>query len=103
VPYAKVIQALIRDDFRCVVTGIYFTRVDSVQYLNITEEEKRAAGGEVFTKCAHIVPDSTYFNVTVPSRKVCLFFGFLDLVTYPCTERLFCLSIGSLEAVRIRC
>ncbi|KAF8263835.1 hypothetical protein EI94DRAFT_1739875 [Lactarius quietus] len=62
-------QALLRDGYRCVVTGIYDSNVDLVQDLNVTEEEKRAAGGEVFTECAHIVPDSTYFNVADPSDK----------------------------------
>jgi len=62
-------QALLRDGYRCVVTGTYDSNVDLVQDLNVTEEEKRAAGGEVFTECAHIVPDSTYFNVANPSDK----------------------------------
>jgi len=60
-----------RDGFRCVVSGIYDVRVLSVPYITVTKEEILAAagcvGGVVHTACAHIVPDSTYFNVTVNS------------------------------------
>jgi hypothetical protein len=54
------IQALERDGFRCVVTGKY----DLKASMNISEQEVIAAGGAVNTECAHIVPDSTYFDVS---------------------------------------
>ncbi|KDQ49727.1 hypothetical protein JAAARDRAFT_63505 [Jaapia argillacea MUCL 33604] len=52
-------QALIRDGFRCVVTGVY----DETARPNVSVEEIVLARGIVNTECAHIVPDSTYFNV----------------------------------------
>jgi hypothetical protein len=98
---AKVIQALIRDGFRCVVTRIYDLRFASVPYITMTDKELLAAGGVVRTECAHIVPDSTYFNLTASSPdKVWPFSGFLDLIPH---LGLFCLCVGSLEAVRVHC
>ncbi|KIJ15329.1 hypothetical protein PAXINDRAFT_114990 [Paxillus involutus ATCC 200175] len=39
--------------------------------MTVTDEEVLAAGGEMHSECAHIVPDSTYFNVTAnsPDKK----------------------------------
>ncbi|KAN0140517.1 hypothetical protein V8E53_001726 [Lactarius tabidus] len=70
-PAAKE-QALIRDGYRCVVSGIYDSIADSEdseEKLSITKAEIKAAGGKVFTECALTVPDSTYFNVTGSSDK----------------------------------
>ena len=64
---AVAIQALIRDNFRGVVTGTNDLRVNSVPYMNMTRASLFAAGGGVHTECAHIAPDSTYFKVTVDS------------------------------------
>jgi hypothetical protein len=104
---ANAIQALIRDGYRCVVSGIYDSIADSEdseEKLSITKAEIMAAGGKVFTECAHIVPDcTTYFNVTGSSDKVWPFSSFLDLIFYLCVEGLFCLCVGRLEAVRVRC
>jgi hypothetical protein len=89
---ANAIQALIRDGYRCVVSGIYDSIADSEdseEKLNITKAEIKAAGGKVFTECAHIVPDSTYFNVTDSSDKVWPFSSFLDsdLIFLPLRRR----------------
>jgi len=45
-------QALIRDNWRCVVTGIH----DSNAPDDITAQLD-------FTECAHIIPESTFFGV----------------------------------------
>jgi hypothetical protein len=103
---ANAIQALIRDGYRCVVSGIYDSIADSEdseEKLSITKAEIKAAGGKVFTECAHIVPDSMYFNVIGLSDKVWPFSSFLDLIFYLCVEGFFCLCVGSLEVVRVRC
>ena len=79
----NLIQALVRDGFRCVVTRIYDIRFESVPYITVTNEEVLAVGGTVRTDCAHIVPDSTYFNVATNSPdKVRPFSSFLDLIPY---------------------
>jgi hypothetical protein len=68
--------------------------------MNITYEERRAAGGVVYTECTHIVPDSTFFTVTGNSlNNVWPFSCFLDLIPYLCVDRLFCLCDSSLETV----
>ncbi|KAH8828744.1 hypothetical protein DL96DRAFT_1595475 [Flagelloscypha sp. PMI_526] len=58
-------QALIRDSYRCIVTGRY-----DVNAPNLTEEVAIAAGGAVHTLCAHIVPEleSTNLKVEVKDR-----------------------------------
>ncbi|KAH8801243.1 hypothetical protein DL96DRAFT_1635691 [Flagelloscypha sp. PMI_526] len=56
-------QALIRDAFRCVVSGKY-DRVAPV-----SGDIKRAAGGGVYTELAHIIPESTYFDVNKSPKK----------------------------------
>lgn len=49
---------------------------------------------------AHIVPDSTYFNMIANSLdKVWPFAGVLDLIPH---LGLFCLYVCSLEAVRVQ-
>lgn len=65
----KLVQALVRDGYCCLVTGIYDVQVASDP--NINEEIIMAAGGEVYTECAHIVPDPIYLGVlTNTFRKV---------------------------------
>lgn len=53
-------QALERDGLRCVVTRKY----DLAASRSISEKQVIDAGGAVNTECAHIVPDSTYFDVS---------------------------------------
>ncbi|KAF8227805.1 hypothetical protein L208DRAFT_1365677 [Tricholoma matsutake] len=53
-------QALERDGLRCVVTGMF----DFAASRSISDQQVIAAGGAVNTECAHIVPDSTYFDVS---------------------------------------
>jgi hypothetical protein len=60
---AKGTQALHRDGYCCVITGLYDSSPESVRNLNITAEQIIAAGGAWATHCAHIVPDSIYLNV----------------------------------------
>jgi len=54
-------QALIRDRHRCVATGKY-----DMQAMNLPGIDKNdiRKSGVVFTECAHIVPESTYFDVS---------------------------------------
>jgi hypothetical protein len=63
---AKAIQALIRDGYRCIATGLY----DDSPNLGITDDEIIADGGACTTKCTHIVPDSMYLNVINRSDQV---------------------------------
>ncbi|KAF8347441.1 hypothetical protein F5887DRAFT_31694 [Amanita rubescens] len=55
-------QALIRDGYKCVVTGKY----DMEAYKGSLVDRRviRAAGNPVHTELAHILPDSTYFDVS---------------------------------------
>ena len=77
-------------------------KVSSASDITVTDEEVLAAGGEMHSERAHIVPDSTSFNVI--ANSVWPFSGLLDLMPYLCVERLlFCLSVGCLEAVRVQC
>ncbi|KAK7037503.1 hypothetical protein VNI00_010995 [Paramarasmius palmivorus] len=57
-------QALIRDGFRCVATGMYDSK--ALQVPELAEERK---ANLINTECAHIVPQSTYFNVSTDSDK----------------------------------
>ncbi|KAJ3731422.1 hypothetical protein DFJ43DRAFT_1132519 [Lentinula guzmanii] len=50
------VKALIRDRYRCVITGIYDLSMRETQLT-------------VHLKCAHIVPDSTYFDVEQTKKK----------------------------------
>ncbi|KAK0442709.1 uncharacterized protein EV420DRAFT_1074455 [Desarmillaria tabescens] len=52
--------ALVRDGFRCVVTGKYHR--DALSEVSASPEEIRAAG-VVHTQCAHIGPETTYFDM----------------------------------------
>ena len=58
---AKVVQALLRDGYQCLVTGFYAVQVSSDPDIDLDEE---AIGHQVYTVCAHIVPDSSYFKVS---------------------------------------
>ncbi|KAF9053840.1 hypothetical protein BDZ89DRAFT_939122, partial [Hymenopellis radicata] len=53
--------ALIRDGFRCVVSGVYDEA--ALTELGLTAEQALAHGGTVYTHCAYIVPEFTYFAV----------------------------------------
>ncbi|KAH7889119.1 hypothetical protein F5I97DRAFT_475539 [Phlebopus sp. FC_14] len=55
-------QALVRDGFRCVVTGLYDRAAVAAQVLG-TEEIDSTGMIPISTECAHIVPSSTYSNV----------------------------------------
>ncbi|KAG7085726.1 hypothetical protein E1B28_003269 [Marasmius oreades] len=54
-------QALIRDSYRCVVTGKYHAEIPAS--FNI-DEENRNRVGSVFTECARIVPEATHFEIS---------------------------------------
>jgi len=56
-------QALIRDGYRCLATRVYDGRGMLDPDIIFDEE----AIGYVFTECAHIVPDSAYFQVSANS------------------------------------
>ncbi|KAK0203364.1 hypothetical protein DFS33DRAFT_1261934, partial [Desarmillaria ectypa] len=55
------LHALVRDGFRCVVAGNYHR--DTLSEISASTDEVREAG-VVYTQCAHIVPEPTYFNVS---------------------------------------
>ncbi|KAK0207733.1 hypothetical protein IW262DRAFT_1281698, partial [Armillaria fumosa] len=60
------LQALIRDGFRCVVTASY--HYDSLSEVSASAAEIKKAR-VVLTECAHIVPESTYFDVSDQSSS----------------------------------
>ncbi|KAF4586503.1 hypothetical protein EYR38_010782 [Pleurotus pulmonarius] len=60
-------QALIRDGYRCVISGVYDILAES-QLPGISLEQLDAVG-EVNTQCAHIVPASVRFNLTFFSNN----------------------------------
>ncbi|KAG6371938.1 hypothetical protein JVT61DRAFT_8949 [Boletus reticuloceps] len=56
-------HALTRDNWRCVVTGTLDRRVpEHIAQLDPT-------GDVVYTQCAHIIPESTYFGVQPKSKE----------------------------------
>jgi len=52
-------EALIRDGYKCVLTGKYDSQALDVPDI---DEETIIRVGAVNTRCAHIAPESTYFN-----------------------------------------
>lgn len=54
-------RALLRDGFKCVVSGKYDTKAIAVD--SISKNDIRQFG-IVHTECAHVVPESTYFDVS---------------------------------------
>jgi len=61
-------QALMRDGYRCLATGIYDVQA-ALDPINIDEEIIMAAGGDTHTECAHILPDSLYFDVSANAKR----------------------------------
>ncbi|KAJ3794296.1 hypothetical protein GGU11DRAFT_690093, partial [Lentinula aff. detonsa] len=59
------VKALIRDRYRCTITGIY-DRGAPESILSQTMRETQPTG---YLECAHIVPDSTYFDVDQTKKK----------------------------------
>ncbi|KAK0216735.1 hypothetical protein EDD85DRAFT_798168 [Armillaria nabsnona] len=53
--------ALVRDGFRCVVTGVYDQNTVGETSASLDEIGE---AGTVYTQCTHIVPESPYFNVS---------------------------------------
>ncbi|KAG7095838.1 hypothetical protein E1B28_006533 [Marasmius oreades] len=82
-------QALIRDGYRCVVTGKYNQIIPAT--FDVNEEEVMRVGTG-WTECAHIVPDSTY-TYTKISDEECL---------TSIAKRGTSASLLSLEAFRLR-
>jgi hypothetical protein len=54
-------QALVRDGYRCVVTGKYDVLAETESLVDL---EVILTAGSVHTELAHILPESTYFNVS---------------------------------------
>ncbi|KAF8550034.1 hypothetical protein OG21DRAFT_1420364 [Imleria badia] len=57
-------HALIRDDWKCVVTGIIDCRAPE---RIIAQLDPTTVG--VYTQCAHIIPEATYFGVEPKSKE----------------------------------
>jgi hypothetical protein len=70
VGFCVLYQALVRDGFRCIVTGKY----DMASDISHVDKNAVREAGVVNTECAHIVPESTYVDVsntpTSPPHKV---------------------------------
>ncbi|KAK0442704.1 uncharacterized protein EV420DRAFT_1074311 [Desarmillaria tabescens] len=60
-------RALVRDGFRCVVTGTYDQ--SAINEISASLDEIREAG-TVYTQCAHIAPEFTYFDVIDQNNEV---------------------------------
>ncbi|EPQ57615.1 hypothetical protein GLOTRDRAFT_120712 [Gloeophyllum trabeum ATCC 11539] len=58
-------QALLRDGYRCAVTGAYDTLAQDM----LNDELADPQVWLVDTECAHIVPESTYFNVNTDNSQ----------------------------------
>ncbi|KAH7887231.1 hypothetical protein F5I97DRAFT_1807702 [Phlebopus sp. FC_14] len=56
-------QALVRDGFRCVVTGLYDRAAVAAKVL-APKDVNNMGMIPIFTECAHIVPSSTYFDLS---------------------------------------
>ncbi|KIK64646.1 hypothetical protein GYMLUDRAFT_39659 [Collybiopsis luxurians FD-317 M1] len=54
------IQALVRDHYRCVVTGRY--DAEAAEIPDLLDHDDLLRAGVSYTHCAYIVPDSNYFN-----------------------------------------
>ena len=67
-------QALVRDHYKCVASG-KFDFVAAIKFGIAGDEAIRAVHGVTCTELAHIVPQSTFLDVspmdTHPSDKVC--------------------------------
>ncbi|KAJ3748142.1 hypothetical protein DFH05DRAFT_1534083 [Lentinula detonsa] len=59
------VKALIRDRYQCMITGIY----DRGAPESILSQTMRETQPTVHLECAHIVPDSTYFDVEKTKEK----------------------------------
>ncbi|KAJ3881139.1 hypothetical protein F5051DRAFT_301082, partial [Lentinula edodes] len=57
-------KALVRDGYRCVVTGIIDTKCKG--FFDLTELKK---SGTLRTECAHIMPETTYFGLDKGKTK----------------------------------
>ncbi|KAG7085671.1 hypothetical protein E1B28_003216 [Marasmius oreades] len=73
-------QALIRDGYRCVVTGKYHAEIPAS--FEVDEEDKNLVDS-VFTQCAHVVPEATYFDISdkvSQAKKLCSYGFSVDTV-----------------------
>jgi len=90
-------EALIRDGYKCVLTGKYDTQAIDIPYI---DDETIFRVGAVDTRCAHIAPESTYFtdfeHPNSPEKVNPYGFG-CCLLVYPCPDTLLCLILGSFE------
>jgi hypothetical protein len=78
-------KALVRDGFRCVISGLY--DANSVLHNEELELElEEAADAEASpTECAHIFPESTNANISgsnAQGDKVCFFPTYLDVFLF---------------------
>ena len=85
------------------MTGKYDDQAEDILGL---DEEEVCRTGAVFTECAHIVPDSTYFDVSTRTgspEKVCPRCLSAAVVTefIVTPESLFRLGVGCFEAFRL--
>ncbi|TFK69181.1 hypothetical protein BDN72DRAFT_959738 [Pluteus cervinus] len=59
--------ALLRDGYKCVLSGRY--DIDVAIANDISTQTVLEAGGGIYTRCVHILPDPTYFEDTNPEPE----------------------------------
>ena len=68
-------KALIRDGFRCVISGLYdFNSVKDNKELEQLKVEGAANADKCTMQCAHILPESTMRRYLVAMRRMIRFF-----------------------------
>jgi hypothetical protein len=101
----SLFKALVRDGFRCVVSGLYDTT--SVEHNKEPELELKRAPVPVVcaTECAHIFPESTNANISgsnAQGNKVCIFPAYLVFITgHGITMILACGQFWSVLIIRL--
>lgn len=73
-PLGTFIKALIRDRFRCVISGSFDTR-SLLRSQELKGELREAKGRFAATKCAHIIPESIHVQLSTHPDNVIHYFN----------------------------
>ena len=75
---ARLAQALIRDNWRCAVTGIVHGDAPEDIMSQLDPQTTTVS----YTECAQVIPEATFFGVNPENSKVC------GLSSHCCIEQL---------------